>query len=120
MKKLILLATIFVGLGANAQTGGPGGGRGMGPRMNMDSLYKVWNITDEQLAKLKPAQEAQRAAMQKLREDQDTPREERMEKMKAINEDFLKKRNQIITKEQAALWDAYLESRRGQGRGQRN
>ena len=119
MKKLLLLATIFIGLGANAQTGDQGG-RGMRSRMNMDSLYKVWNITEDQQAKLKPAQEDQRAAMKTLRENQDMPREERMEKTKVINDDFTKKRNQILTKEQAKKWDDYMESFRGQGRGSRN
>ena len=119
MKKLLLLATIFIGLGTHAQTGNQGG-RGMRSRVNMDSLYKVWNVTEEQQSKLKPAQEDQRTAMKALRENQDMPREERMEKMKVINDDFTKKRNQILTTEQAKKWDDFMAALRDQGRGSKN
>lgn len=103
---------------ANGQN--PGGMRGRGP--SFDMIAKHLNLTDDQKAKVKPILDARQQKMQDLRNDPDfrsLSREDKMAKVKAIQDDTTAQLKPILTDEQFAQWQK-MAAQHGNHRGGTN
>jgi len=116
--KTILLTTLIVG-GAltlsptvRAEEARRGGERGERIRERMQEVSKELNLTDEQREKLKPIFQAQAEKMKELRADTTLSREEKMQKWKAIREEFAPKIKEVLTPEQFEKWQKMREEMR--------
>ncbi len=116
--KTILLTTLIVGGAltlsptARAEEARRGGERGERIRERMQEVSKELNLTDEQREKLKPIFQAQAEKMKELRADTTLSREEKMQKWKAIREEFAPKIKEILTPEQFEKWQKMREEMR--------
>jgi Spy/CpxP family protein refolding chaperone len=114
MKKLIVMATLFVALGtiqAKAQNGGgdPAQREAMMKEMKAQLVEKA-KITEEQAEKV---MEINRSNREKMRGFRDLSEEERTKKMEEINAENTKKYKEIpLTDEQVKAVNEYFAERR--------
>ncbi|HXF11005.1 MAG TPA: hypothetical protein VN625_09480 [Desulfuromonadaceae bacterium] len=88
--------------GAPGAPGGPGGRNRMGP--NIEQVGKDLGLTEDQTAKFKSIMETSMQKRRELFQDNSTSREDRMTKMKAIQEDTDAKLKSLLTPEQYDKW----------------
>lgn len=98
------------------------GGRppnGSGDRVQrMEQMLASLGLTADQTQKVQAVMEAQRPAMEALRNDTSLSREQRREKMQAIRQSTDSQLATILTPEQKAKWDqARAQRRERMGRG---
>jgi Spy/CpxP family protein refolding chaperone len=117
-KTMILSALAAVGLlsgvslqaqdnSSNAPAGAPPAGqRGGGNRMmNIDTLKKQLDLSDDQVAKVKPILEDMQKQMQALRADTTLSQTDRRAKMKEIRDGEAAKLKEVLTADQYAKWE---------------
>lgn len=107
--------------GPGARPGG-GPGQGGGDRaQRMEQMLASLNLTADQAQKVQAVMEAQRPAMEALRNDTSLSREQRREKMQALRQGMDTQLSAIMTPEQKAKWDQERAQRRERmGRGGNN
>ncbi len=96
----------------------PGGGGNRGQRM--EQMLASLNLSADQTQKVQAVMEAQRPAMEAIRNDTTLTREQRREKMQAIRQGTDSQMSAILTPEQKTKWDqerAQRRERAGQGGG---
>lgn len=102
------------GPGGPGAPGGPGGGRpGGNPAERLESMAKELNLTDEQKGKIKTIMEEEGKKLAALREDQNTPREERFAKFREATDAMNAKIKPILNAEQQEKWAKMQENRFG-------
>ena len=82
----------------------------------MERMTEELKLTDEQKPKVKAVLEASQKKRQELFGDTSVAREDRREKMRAINEEEDKKLKEILTADQYAKHEKMREQLRGGGR----
>ena len=102
---------------------------GGGPRMDVgervETLSKQLNLTDDQKPKVQALFEEEVKQRQALRQDASLSREDRMEKMRAINQSTRKQIEKVLTAEQKKKWNEIMKENRerreerGEGQGER-
>ena len=90
--------------------GGPG--MGMDPGERVENLSKQLNLTDEQKPKVRAIFEDEMKQRQAMRDDASLSREDRMEKMRAMNESTQKQIAKILTADQKKKWDEIMKENR--------
>lgn len=85
----------------------------------LEKMKEHLGLTDEQVAKLKPVFEAERAEMQAAREKlgEDATRKERMEAARAIHEKYRPQIAAVLTEEQKAKLEKMRDKMRERGPG---
>ena len=97
----------------------PNGGGNRGQRM--EQMLASLNLTADQSEKVKAVMEAQRPAMEALRNDSSLSREQRREKMQELRQSMDAQLSTVLTPEQKAKWDQERTQRRERmGRGGNN
>jgi Spy/CpxP family protein refolding chaperone len=118
-KTMILSALAAIGLlsgvslqaqdnNTNAPAGAPPAGqRGGGNRgaMTIDTLKKQLDLSDDQVAKVKPILEDMQKQMQALRADTTLAPTDRRAKMKEIRDGEAAKLKEVLTADQYAKWE---------------
>ena len=89
---------------------GPGGPRGDRVEMMKEKL----SLMPEQVEKIKPILEKDRAKLMALREDATLSREQKGEKMREILKSSMEEIRPILTPEQVEKWKAEMEKRRAE------
>ena len=89
---------------------GPGGPRGDRLEMMKEKL----SLMPEQVEKIKPILEKDRAKLMALREDATLSREQKGEKMREILKSSMEEIRPILTPEQVEKWKAEMEKRRAE------
>ena len=89
---------------------GPGGPRGDRLEMMKEKL----SLMPEQVEKIKPILEKDRAKLMALREDATLSREQKGEKMREILKSSMEEIRPILTPEQIEKWKAEMEKRRAE------
>ena len=129
----VLALSALVMLGQVAFSGPPqqeeqrrGGER---PRMDVgervENLSKQLNLTDDQKPKVQAIFEDEMKQRQALRQDTSLSREDRMEKMRAINQSTRKQIEKVLTAGQKKKWNEIMKENRerreerGEGQGER-
>ncbi len=87
----------------------------MGPDQQLEHLTKALNLTSDQQAQIKPILENHHQQMMQLRQDQSLSREEKMPKMKALDEDSHTKINAILDDKQKPKFEKMAERREERG-----
>jgi Spy/CpxP family protein refolding chaperone len=90
-----------------------GGERAEKARERMQEVTEKLGLTEAQKEKLKPIFQAQGEKMKELMGNADLSREQKMEKMKALREEFAPKFKEILTPEQFEKWEKMREEMRG-------
>ena len=91
----------------------------------VETLSKQLNLTDDQKPKVRALFEDQQKQGQELRQDTSLSREDRMEKMRAINQSTRKQIEKILTADQKKKWNEIMKENRErrrerqQGQGER-
>ena len=83
-------------------------------RERMQDTMKELNLTDEQKEKLKPIWQEQAQKVRELRQDKNLSPQEKMAKVKVIQEEMEPKLKQILTAEQFEKWQKQREKMREQ------
>jgi len=95
--------------GENNGPGGRGPGQGGGqrrtPAERVEQMKTSLGLSDDQAQKITAVFEAQRPAMEALRNDQSLSRDQRREKMEAMRQTMDQQLSSILTPEQKAKWD---------------
>jgi protein CpxP len=96
-----------------------GGGRPvMDVGQRVENLSKQLNLTDDQKPKVRAIYEDAANQRQALRQDTSLSRQDRMEKMRAINQSTRKQIENILTAEQKKKWNEIMKENR-ERRGER-
>jgi periplasmic protein CpxP/Spy len=121
MKKLFLLLFAFLTIGAvsHAQQGG---GRGMSPEAMIDAMKDSLNLSNKQVDSIKVIFKEFLPKQMEIRQDQEMSRDDKMAKMKELNEARNARIKAVLTDEQFKKYQEMEERRRqrmqqGAGRG---
>jgi hypothetical protein len=90
--------------------------RGTQDRAGLQDALKDLNLTDEQKEELKPLWQEQAEKVRELRQDKSLSPQEKMAKVKAIQEEMEPKLKQVLTGEQFEKWQKQRERMREQAR----
>lgn len=97
-----------------------GGGPGqMSVEQRVERMKENLGLSPDQADQIKSAFEAQRPAMEAIRNDQSLSREDRRVKMQALRQQMDAQLATILTPEQKAKWDEERAKRRAQMQGDR-
>ena len=75
-------------------------------------LKEELNLTDDQVAKLKPVMQEEGKKLRELRSDTTLSREDKLSKVKTIHQDLAAKVKPILTTEQYSKWEKMQEGAR--------
>lgn len=119
MKKIlfILFASLTFATISNAQQGGRRGG--MNPQEMIQQLKDSLNLSDVQVDSVKVIFKEFLSKQMELRQNQDMSREDRMAKMKELNDARNARLKSVFTDEQYNKFKEMEERRREQMRGER-
>ena len=124
---LMLGALVMLGqiaFSSPPQQGGQwrGGGRAeMDPAQRVENLSKQLNLTEDQKPKILVIYQDEAKQRQALRQDTSLSRQDRMEKMRAVEQSTRKQIETILTDDQKKKWEEIMKQnrgRRGQGQAQ--
>ena len=77
----------------------------------LERMKTSLTLTDDQVAKLKPILEEQKAKLDALMADESVPRDQRREKMRAIMDEYTPKIEAVLTPEQKAKFEELRKQR---------
>jgi protein CpxP len=116
----VLALSALVALGQTAFSGPPQqegqmrgrGGRRMDVNQRVENLSKQLDLTDDQKTKVRAIFEDEMKQRQGLREDSSLSREDRMEKMRVINQSTREQTEKILTDDQKKKYEAMMKENR--------
>jgi len=126
MKKLAIIMTMIMALGAVTIVVAQKPGRSFDNEKRAEHLKKELNLTDEQQQKLQTMMAGFREEMSTIMEDSSIPREEKREQMTEFREKHQAEMRKILTEEQAVKLEELMANRPmrpkkgdGPGKGER-